>query len=229
MDHTGYINFTMKQMENKEFKEKILNLVKTADIGIDDIQVEEEDVPIEVVEIIEKLALPEFLKDKSMKEGTFKSVSLNMIHRKYDSYGQISGTVVFDLEREESKGTRKFFAMSAPIIDTLENGKILIIDELDASLHPILTQHLIKLFHDENVNKKNAQLVFATHDTNLLKKTIFRRDQIWLCEKDKIGSTDLFSLAQFKNVRKNEDFEKQYIHGKYGAIPYLSKFEFEEV
>ncbi len=223
MDHNGYINFTMKKMENEDFKEKIIDLVKTADIGIDDIQVEEEDVPLEV---IEKLQLPEFIKDEMVKEGGFKSITLNTLHQKFDNNGNVVGNVIFELEKEESKGTRKFFAMSAPILDTLENGKILIIDELDASLHPILTGHLIKLFHDENINKNNAQLIFATHDTNLLKKTIFRRDQIWLSEKDKYGSTDLYSLAQFKNVRKNEDFEKQYIHGKYGAIPYLGKFEF---
>lgn len=223
MDHNGYINFTMKKMDNEDFKEKIIDLVKTADIGIDDIQVEEEDVPLEV---IEKLQLPEFLKDEMIKEGGFKSITLNTLHQKFDSNGNVVDNVIFELEKEESKGTRKFFAMSAPILDTLKNGKVLIIDELDASLHPILTQHLIKLFHDEKVNRNNAQLIFATHDTNLLKKTIFRRDQIWLSEKDKYGSTDLYSLAQFKNVRKNEDFEKQYIHGKYGAIPYLGKFEF---
>lgn len=223
MDHTGYINFTMKKMENEEFKDKIIELVKTADIGIDDIKVEEEDVPLEV---IEKLQLPEFLKDEMVKEGGFKSITLNTLHQKFDSDGNAVDNVIFELEKEESKGTRKFFAMSAPILDTLKNGKVLIIDELDASLHPVLTQHLIKLFHDENVNKNNAQLIFATHDTNLLKKTIFRRDQIWLSEKNKYGSTDLYSLSQFKNVRKNEDFEKQYIHGKYGAIPYLGKFEF---
>jgi len=223
MDHNGYINFTMEKMENEEFKNKIIELVKTADIGIDDIQVEKEEVPLD---IIEKLKFLDFLKDEMIKEGDVKSVTLNTLHQKFDTDGNVVGNVVFELEKEESKGTRKFFAMSAPILDTLENGKILIIDELDASLHPILTQHLIKLFHDENINKNNAQLIFATHDTNLLKKTIFRRDQIWLSEKDKYGSTDLYSLAQFKNVRKNEDFEKQYIHGKYGAIPYLGKFEF---
>ncbi len=223
MDHTGYINFTMKKMEKEDFKNKIIELVKTADIGIDNLQVEEEDVPLEV---IEKLQLPDLIKDEMIKEGGFKSITLNTLHQKFNSDGNVIDTVVFELEKEESKGTRKFFAMSAPILDTLKNGKVLIIDELDASLHPILTQHLIKLFHDESINKNNAQLIFATHDTNLLKKTIFRRDQIWLSEKNKYGSTDLYSLAQFKNVRKNEDFEKQYIHGKYGAIPYLGKFEF---
>ena len=116
--------------------------------------------------------------------------------------------------------------MSAPILNTLKEGKILIIDELDASLHPMLTKSLIELFHDEEINTKNAQLIFATHDTNLLTPSIFRRDQVWLTEKDKYGATDIYSLAQFKDVRAKENFEKNYIQGKYGAIPYLGKFEF---
>ncbi len=223
MDHQGYINFTMKKMEDNDFKNRIVELVKTADIGIDDISIEEDDVPLE---IIEKLPMPDSMKKEILNDGGLKSITINTKHKKYDNNGNIIGEVIFELDKEESKGTRKFFAISAPILDTLQNGKVLIIDELDASLHPILTQHLIKLFHNENINKKNAQLVFATHDTNLLKPHIFRRDQIWLTEKDKFGSTDLYSLAQFKGVRAKEDFERQYIQGKYGAIPYLGKFEF---
>jgi len=223
MDHQGYINFTMKKMEDENFKNEIIKLIKTADIDIDDISIEEDDIPLEV---IEKLPMPDNLKKEILNDGGLKSVSINTKHKKYDDNGNIIGEVIFELDKEESKGTRKFFAMSAPIIDTLQNGKVLIIDELDASLHPILTQHLIKLFQDKAINKKNAQLIFATHDTNLLKPYNFRRDQIWLTEKDKYGSTDLYSLAQFKGVRAKDDFEKQYIQGKYGAIPYLGKFEF---
>lgn len=223
MDHQDYKNFTMKKMEDENFKNKIVQLVKTADIDIDDISIEEDDVPLDV---IEKLPMPDNLKKEILNDGGLKSIEINTKHKKYDSDGNVIGEVIFELDKEESKGTRKFFAMSAPIIDTLQNGKILIIDELDANLHPILTQHLIQLFHDKNINSKNAQLIFATHDTNLLKPHIFRRDQIWLTEKDKYSSTDLYSLAQFKGVRAKEDFEKQYIQGKYGAIPYLGKFEF---
>ncbi len=223
MEHDGYINFTMKKMEDESFRKKIVELVKTADIGINDIQIEEEEMPLDV---IAKLPLPEDLKAKIIAEKGWKSISSNTIHKKFDKNGHAVGNVVFELNEDESKGTRKFFAISAPILDTLKNGKILIIDELDASLHPLLTQHLIKLFHDEDINQKNAQLIFATHDTNLLKPELFRRDQIWLTEKDQYGATTIYSLAQFKNVRKQEDFEKQYIQGKYGAIPYLGKFEF---
>ena len=111
-------------------------------------------------------------------------------------------------------------------MNTLQDGKILIIDELDASLHPMLTKHLVKLFSNKDINTKNAQLIFATHDTNLLKPQIFKRDQIWFTEKDKYGSTTLYSILEIKGVRANDDFEKQYIEGKYGAVPYLGKFEF---
>ncbi|MCK9373672.1 MAG: ATP-binding protein [Sulfuricurvum sp.] len=223
MDHNGYINFTMKKMEDEVFRKKIIDLVKTADIGIDDIQIDEEEMSVDV---INGLPFTDAFKTELFNKGAMKSISLNTIHQKFDQDGEVVGNVVFELNEDESKGTKKFFAMSAPILDTLQHGKILIIDELDASLHPILTQHLIKLFHDEKINKEKAQLIFATHDTNLLKPELFRRDQIWLTEKDQYGATNIYSLAQFKNVRKQEDFEKQYIQGKYGAIPYLGKFEF---
>ena len=151
---------------------------------------------------------------------------MNTYHKQYNEKNEEVGNIIFELENEESKGTRKFFSIAAPILNTLREGSILIIDELDASLHPMLTKHLIKLFHNDSINTKNAQLIFATHDTNLLNSSLFRRDQIWLTEKDKYASTNIFSLAQFNDVRKTEDFEKQYIQGKYGGIPYLGKFEF---
>lgn len=224
MDHQGYINFTMKQMENEEFKEQIIKLVKTADIGIDDIQIEEEDIPLEA---IKGLPFFDIVNTALSKNKTIKSISLNTVHQKFNKEGISTGKVIFELDKDESKGTKKFFAMSAPILDTLKNGKILIIDELDASLHPLLTQHLIQLFYDETINIKKAQLIFATHDINLLKPELFRRDQIWFTSKDKLGATTIFSLAELKNVRKNEDFEKQYIQKKYGATPSLSQFQNE--
>ncbi|MCT7547235.1 ATP-binding protein [Aliarcobacter butzleri] len=223
LDHGGYISYTMKKMEDLNFKNEMIKLVKTADIGIEDITIEEEDVPLDM---IEKLSLPASIKEEILKDGGLKSVSINTYHKKFDKDNNEIGNEIFELDDEESVGTRKFFKMSAPILNTLQEGKILIIDELDASLHPMLTKHLIKLFNDKNINTKNAQLIFATHDTNLLKPEIFKRDQIWFTEKDKYGSTTLYSILEIKGVRANDDFEKQYIQGKYGAVPYLGKFEF---
>ena len=226
VEHEQYIKHAMKQMEDEKFKEELVALVKTADIGIEDIILDEEDVPKKV---IEEMPLPVELKKKFLESDDLKRLSLLTYHKKYDKNNNEIGLTTFELDNEESKGTRKFFKMSAPILNTLREGKVLIIDELDASLHPMLTKHLIRLFHNEKVNKHNAQLIFATHDTNLLNPLLFRRDQIWLTEKDKYGSTDLFSLAQFKNVRKQEDFEKKYLQGKYGAIPYLEDFGFGDL
>ncbi len=223
IDHDGYIDYTMKQMENEEFRNEMVNLVKTADIGIEDILLEKKEVPPNV---LEDMPFPKELKEKILKEGGLKAISLDTYHKKFDKNNNFIENEVFNLDNEESIGTRKFFKMSAPILNTLKEGKILIIDELDASLHPMLTKSLIEMFHDEKINTKNAQLIFATHDTNLLTPLIFRRDQIWLTEKDKYGATNIYSLAQFNDVRAKENFEKNYIQGKYGAIPYLGKFEF---
>lgn len=223
LDHGGYISYTMKKMEDLTFKNEMINLVKTADIGIENITMEEEDVPLDM---IEKMGLPIDLKEEILKDGGLKSVSINTYHKKFDENNNEIGNEIFELDDEESLGTRKFFKMSAPILNTLQEGKILIIDELDASLHPMLTKHLIKLFSDKNINTKNAQLIFVTHDTNLLKPQIFKRDQIWFTEKDKYGSTILYSILEIKGVRATDDFEKQYLQGKYGAVPYLGKFEF---
>ncbi|RLA79310.1 MAG: ATP-binding protein, partial [Epsilonproteobacteria bacterium] len=185
VNHDGYVNYTMKKMEDSKFKNKIVNLVKTADIGIEDIELQTEDIPLDV---LEKMPISDKLKEK-FRDGGLQSVTLNTYHKKYDKYDNEIGITTFDLDEEESLGTKKFFTMSAPILNTLQEGKILMIDELDASLHPILTKHLIKLFHDKSINTKNAQLIFATHDTNLLNRHIFRRDQIWMTEKDKYGAT----------------------------------------
>jgi AAA15 family ATPase/GTPase len=204
--------------------------VKTADIGIEDINVNKEEISRE---FFEKSPFTDDFTDDLIESGNNKIPIIKTIHTVYnednieilDNDGKVKKEI-FELDNEESVGTQKFFKMSAPILNTLQKGKILIIDELDASLHPMLTKHLIKLFSNKEINTKNAQLIFATHDTNLLKPQIFKRDQIWFTEKDKYGSTTLYSILEIKGVRANDDFEKQYIQGKYGAVPYLGKFEF---
>ena len=134
------------------------------------------------------------------------------------------------MKKNESLGTRKFFTISSSILDALENGKVLIIDELDASLHPLLTMHLIKMFHNKELNKKNAQLIFATHDTNLLQNDLLCRDQVWFAEKDTYGATDIYSLLEYKvKTRKDSNKEKLYLQGRYGAIPYIGEFHFEDL
>jgi len=131
------------------------------------------------------------------------------------------------MEADESSGTKKFFAISGPLLDVLENGYTLVVDELDSKLHPNLVGKIVSLFNSKEFNPNNAQLIFNTHNTNLLSAELFRRDQIWFIEKNKYAEAKLYSLADFKsdNVRKTEAFEDNYIRGKYGSIPYLGFFD----
>jgi len=132
----------------------------------------------------------------------------------------------FDLENDESEGTKKFLGIMGPVLNTIDNGSILIIDEFDARFHPFITQLIIQLFHSGEINSKNAQLIFATHNTNLLNRELFRQDQIWFVEKDEYGASDLYSLVEYKHLKKNTmSYENDYIMGKYGAIPFIGNFE----
>lgn len=126
---------------------------------------------------------------------------------------------------DESSGTRKMITIFSFIYKPLENGATIFIDEMDAKLHPLLTRQLINLFHSEDTNPNNAQLIFTTHDTNTLTNELFRRDQIWFSEKDKNGISSLYSLAEYKindtKIRKDASYSKNYLGGRYGAIPNL--------
>lgn len=148
------------------------------------------------------------------------------LHNIYDKDGQVIGETRFNMKEQESSGTNKLFDLVTYIISSLYIGNTLIIDELDSKLHPILTRQIINLFNNPETNKNGAQLIFATHDTNLLNIQTFRRDQIWFTEKDKTEATDLYSLVEFKEpdgtkIRNDRSFEKDYINGRYGAIPYI--------
>lgn len=134
--------------------------------------------------------------------------------------GSVVGNAGFSLDGDESEGLQKLFQLAVPIPDALHSGLVLVVDELDARLHPLITRALIELFAGQATNPHNAQLVFATHDTNLLDHHLLRRDQIWFAEKDHQGATDLYSLVEFM-PRPHGQFERDYIHGRYGAIPFI--------
>lgn len=120
---------------------------------------------------------------------------------------------------------QKLIHLLGPWYDTLRNGKVLIVDELDSRLHTKLISYLVEYFHKENRN--NSQLIFAAHDTKILSKEIFRRDQIWFIEKNQFGASEIYSLSDFKSskVRKKSAFDKNYNNGNYGAIPYFKNKE----
>lgn len=139
-------------------------------------------------------------------------------HRQYDDEGREVNNVSFAFSKNESEGTIKYFSLAYPIIDALDNGKRVVIDELDSKLHPLLVKRIIALFNDAETNPKGAQLLFTAHDTFLLSCGLFRRDQVWFTQKDNFGATELYSLAEYK-VRSTSPFEKEYLLGKYGATP----------
>ena len=146
------------------------------------------------------------------------------VHHQYDDNGNIINSVMFPFTGNESEGTIKYFTLAYPIIDALDNGKRLIIDEFDTKMHPLLTGRIISLFNSKESNPRNAQLIITTHDTNLLNSGLFRRDQIWFTQKDRMGASSLYSLAEYK-VRNTSPFEKDYLMGRYGAVPILGQFE----
>ena len=129
---------------------------------------------------------------------------------------------------EESSGTKKLFGLMPFIADSLLSGTTLVIDELDAKIHPVLLRHLIMMFNDMSINKKKAQLIFTSHDLSTMNSEVFRRDEIWFVAKGNAQNSQLYSLVEFKNekgesVRKDAKFDKQYLEGKYGADPYLRR------
>ena len=144
-------------------------------------------------------------------------------HVQYDDDGREVQTVSFPFADNESEGTVKYFQLAYPIIDALEKGKRLVIDEIDSKMHPMLTGKIIELFNSKKTNPNHAQLIFTLHDTNLLSAKILRRDQVWFTQKDVYGATRLFSLSEYK-VRNNAPFEKDYLEGKYGGTPIIGDF-----
>jgi len=129
--------------------------------------------------------------------------------------------------QEESEGTRTLFHIAQPVLMAIQKGSILLLDELEANLHPSLAKQIVRQFNDPTANPRNAQLIFTTHDTNLLGSTVcepvLRRDQVWLTEKDNEGATVLYPLTDYK-PRKAENLERGYLQGRYGAIPFLGGF-----
>jgi hypothetical protein len=218
--------FTASLLEDERYKKLIMNLMSDADLGFKDINV----LDVEITSESLPNSMPDELKSILLKEAKGKrGYDIETFHEKFDVEGNVESLVRFDFDDEESEGTKKYFRLAGPILDTLEDGGVIIIDELDARLHPSLTKSIVQLFNTPKVNRKNAQLIFATHDTNLLSACMFRRDQIWFTEKRRDSSTDLYSLAEYKlergKVRKDASFEKDYIKGRYGAIPYVGDFE----
>jgi len=226
MNHGNYMDYTMKMFykQSPGYSES-LRLFQDLKLGFRDVKIIESKFNPQkhFVKGVPEEIKAEFIKKYSGKQG----IELKIVHNKYDNKGEIKDTISWYKDENESEGTRKIIDLSGPLFDTLLNGKVLIVDELDAKLHPLITMQIVKLFNSPETNPNNAQLLFATHDTNLLSTEIFRRDQVWFTEKDDVEQTDLYSLDDFvftdgTKVRKDAKLEKNYIAGRYGAIPYIT-------
>lgn len=209
--HTGTLGNSFTANICKETSNKIVKFLTRAGIEFDDIRVHERKIDLSDL----PKGMPEGLRDAFEQE---LSKEIKFV-RKFDDY-----EVEMDIE-EESDGTKKMFSYAGPWLNTLEQGYVLMLDELHASLHPKLVSYLVGFFNSKKTNPNNAQLIFTTHETSILNSGELRRDQIWFADKnsDKKGS-ELYSLSEF-SPRKDDNLEDKYLSGRFGGVPFIKHFE----
>jgi len=210
---------TMQFLDEDDHRKTICALIRRLDFGIDDLRVDEPALGT----IPSWAQVPNTQRDRRSNYKLTSKAGPRLV--------AIRQGISFDLENDESAGTAKAVALAGPIVDALAHGGILVVDEFDARLHTLLAKQLVELFQDASTNPHDAQLVFTSHDTNLLTRTLLRRDQLWFVEKShKTHTSDLYSLAEFrlddgKGVRNDAHYEKDYLQGKYGAIPFFGNLK----
>ena len=206
---------SLKYCSDNHRKGEIIEFLRKADFGISDIRVTSKDIT------------PEMLPDEIPSEVK------NHIMTDLSGKKLVSWWLSHDTERNqsvelpvewESAGTRKILELAGFWLHALKNGSIVVADELHASLHPALTRFLVDCFHNSGMNQHNAQLIFSTHNTSILNQDVFRRDQIWFCERNCRQETELFSLTDFRPRKDVENLERSYLSGRYGAVPYIPPF-----
>lgn len=199
---------SLKILSDENYKKELLKFIKTFDSGIEGIK-----------------TTPDSIEAVKSNNGI---IDIEVIHK--GENGELKALPFY----LESNGTRKMFHLFDFFMDALKNGMVLFVDELDAKLHPLLTRYIINLFHNSDTNKGNGQLIYSTHDTVNLNKETFRRDEIWFAEKDKDGISEIYALSDYileddknagKKVRNDATYNKDYLTGRYGAIPVLKEFE----
>ena len=199
---------SLKILSDESYKKELLKFIKTFDSGIEGIK-----------------TTPDSIEAVKSNNGI---IDIEVLHR--GENGELKALPFY----LESNGTRKMFHLFDFFMDALKNGMVLFVDELDAKLHPLLTRYIINLFHNSQTNIGNGQLIYSTHDTINLNKETFRRDEIWFAEKDKDGISEIYALSDYileddknagKKVRNDATYNKEYLTGRYGAIPVLEEFD----
>lgn len=205
-----------RSSEDLDFHKLVENALKIADLGIADFQVEQQSESSgDSLFEVPKLA------DGTPARARRRRAIVKTLHRILNP----EKVVEFDLMRDESLGTRRFFGLIGKWVNALRTASVVFVDELDASMHPMLTRLLVTMFQDPHMNPHNAQAIVTTHDTTLLDNSIFRRDQVWFVQKDAESASHLYSLQDF-HPRKNEALQKGYLAGRYGAMPFIGALSF---
>lgn len=201
-------DYTTSRLEERPFHDQVVSFLRSSDIAVVEIQV-----------ATSQGVGPHFNLDLST--GKMETAQKEFLHKRPQFHHVTEfGEALFELH-EESMGTQRLFALAGPVLDILEKGRLLVVDELESSLHPFLVAHLVDLFHDPVRNPKGAQLLFTTHDTNLLDLKRLRRDQVWFVNKDSTEASTLEPLSDY-NVRNVLSLEKAYLQGRFDAVPILS-------
>jgi AAA15 family ATPase/GTPase len=203
--------------EDSLFAKRLNSLICALDTGISSVSAKE----VEWSTIKFPDNLPDEIKKKIQEDYQF---DIKTAHPLFDD-GELVGKELFDVE-DESTGTKSLLIIGGIILDSLETGRVLVVDEFEKNLHPSITSFLISLFHNPLTNPKNAQLIFATHDITQLANGAFRRDQIWFTEKNEFGATELYSCAAVKGIRTENPLDKWYASGKLGATPIINDVDF---
>lgn len=208
--------FTASLCEKEVMKGRVLAFLRAADLEVADIRVRKQEFDPRQL----PGDMPAALRQSIIDELNDKEINaLKTVHTTAQG-----GQIELDFE-QESDGTRKFFSLAGPWLDTLDHGYVLVVDELHDNLHPHMVNFLVDLFHDSRTNPKNAQLIFSTHETSILSQDVFRRDQIWFCEKDETQASRLFPLTDFSPRKGLENLERSYLAGRYGALPYFRQID----
>ncbi len=203
------LNYSVTQETLLTVKDDILKALRIADFDIVDFQTENVMIPTESVSFtINGSKTPEIVQ----KQELVPQLIIKTYHKQ-------NPDIPFNLKIEESEGTRKIFYLMVVLTEIIKTGKILLIDELDRNLHPLLVKYIVSMFH----NSEKAQILFTTHNTNLLNMKEMRKDQIYFVNKKRDGSSDLYSLFDFKDFRENMDVEKAYMQGRFDAIPFIAQ------
>lgn len=223
---------TAKWLQNKDYAAQIKELMRQADVGIEDIRVVVNPlhrehfghIGVSMIKDIRVVVNPLHPLQGEILSGKWpSSFSIKTYHQKFNTQQKSVGLVEFDLDADESAGTQKFLALAGPFLEALTTGSILFVDELEARLHPLLTRALVSQFNSYT-NSRDGQLIFASHDDGLLDAKRIRRDQVWFVVKDDFGASRLYSLAEFK-VRKDAKFGKEYLFGQFGGVPRIRNFQ----